>query len=245
MLDHPNTLDSILDSLPREDGTEDIGIATYDPDIIPYLVALVAKKKLRAVFVKETDEQLTERTASIKQTCTPEFWQYMHARNSTFSSRPFDVNTDPEQAFKSPLMDQQMLPPLLSHEMKLQANILADSFSKFTTADALIFTSHDDFGGTFPMHQDGNLVTLHKTLSGKNGMTYMRAPISKSYEAMSHNQAQFAELIADNPDLTAKIPTGVMSIFGREFYHASSGVQSVSVGSVLGITCDASSIKYG
>jgi len=236
MLDNTNALDSALKGLPRRSDAPDIVETVYDPDLVPYIVALVANKKLRAAFLHESEEQKSLRLEFAAKTCTPEFWDYMHARNHMHSTKPFRVGVSPDQVFKSHSLDRSPIPAFLVKEMREQARLLDASFSSFETTDTLIFTSRDQ-GGTFAMHQDGNYVTLHKTLAGHHGMTYMTAPISAELEQLSYNRRAFRAIFEEDSSLTNVIPTGTLSIFGTNFYHASSGVESVSVGSVLGDDC--------
>ena len=184
----------------------------------------------------ETIKEQERRERLVNQTYSEDFMGYMHARNHIFSSKPFRVNIEPDQSLKSPSMDGTELPELLKREMKDQAVLLDASFKNFGTSEALAFTSADN-SGTFPMHQDGNYITLHKTLIGRHGMSYMPQPITNEQKALARNRLKFSAMFKDDPSLTDTIPTGTLSIFGTEFYHASSGVESVSVGSVLSMDC--------
>lgn len=238
MYDSNQSVEDVLEAIPRKDGVPDIGEMPFDAELIPYIVALVSQKKLRAVFLQESPAERSLREDFCRIASEKDYWGMLIPKSGILADHRFEVSVAPEQrTFRFPTLGREEVPSELVDVMKQQAGILASCFSSFGHTDAMLFVGDDKHGGPQPMHIDSDIIMVHQTLDGPRGMSYMVDPITPEIERIAHNQLKFKKFLAENPELTDVIPTGTITIFNSKFYHASSPQRQIAVSSGLGSDC--------
>ena len=245
MLDEDKlSLESVLEAVPKKDGISDIAETEYDPTLIPYLVALVAKKKLRAVFLHETSEEKALREQFLAHADTPEFWRAMQTLtyrnadeddqyNNTVYSLDLSLET-PEIELTSVkrFMLEGPVPQLITHAAQNHANIFRSSFLSCSKPEIMVFAGREN-GGLLAgeMHTDPSYgVSSHKTVLGRRGMGCVLEPLTdEQREHRNVKPLEFREWIYKGGLPIHVILAGTTTIFGTEFMHESSPEEQVSV----------------
>ena len=245
MLDIENlSLQAVLEGIPKKDGVPDIAETDYDPALIPYLVALVAQKKLRAVFLNESQEARELREQFLASSHTPEFWKAMKTlsyrntdedelHNNTVYSLDL-AQEKPELQLTSirKIMLDGETPGLITNAAQHHASIFRSSFIRCSKPEIMVFAGREN-GGLLAgqMHTDTAYgVSSHQTVLGERGMGCVLQKLTDEQDKLfKHNPRDFRQWLYDGSLPIHVIPTGVTTIFGTEFLHESSPVEQVSV----------------
>jgi len=245
MLDHNQlSLDHVLENLPRKEGAPDIGETEYDPELIPYIVALVTQKKLRAVFLRETHTERALREQFLSCVDTPAFWKAMgtlsyqkayedvSGNNTVYNIDPYKDKPAIQLSSIKRIMLEGEIPQLITHAAENHARILSSSFLQCTETEVMVFAGREN-GGLLAgeMHTDPQYaVSSHQTVHGRRGMGYILEPLTDEQQDLFRRKPhEFRAWLAGGGLPIDVIPTGTTTIFGPNFLHESSPEEQVSV----------------